>query len=111
MTASKFDYDFTLPSVVQRISSDLIKKKRNFPGSMTSRGFGPVNAPAVASGDDNGIIATGGYETAADPVSVGVTESNETKFKSFLESLETPNNKELLGIVKEGFEAFIETKK
>lgn len=34
-------------------------------------------------------------------------KDNANKFKSFLESLETTNNKEVIDVVKEGFDAFI----
>jgi len=106
----KFDLDLTQSPTVEGFSKADLKKKRNFPGAWTKKGFGPVNAPKVASGNDSGVIATGGYGTSADPVVLGESIAKE-KFTAFLESLKNDENKESIEIVKTGYNTCLEAKK
>ena len=103
----KFDYDFTEPSKVIGIDPKELKKKRNFPGAWTKGAYGPANAPKVVGGGS--MVSTIGYGTAGDPVTTpageagALGESTEEKFITFLESLKSEDNSNLIEIVKNGF--------
>jgi len=111
----EFDYDSTTPSTVVGISKTEAKKKRNFPGAWTKRGFGQVNAPKVAGGGS--LVSTIGYGTAGDPVTTpageagALGEAKEEKFLVFLESLKSDVNLNLIEVVKKGFSIYLESEK
>lgn len=106
MTKPKYDLNNTTPPIVASFVSKKGKKdkKKKSPGG----GFGPANAPKVTGGDG----FTSGYGTDADPVvfgggmAGGIAESAK-KFSSFLESLRTESNGNLIDIVKKGFQSCI----
>jgi len=94
-------------------------KGRNFKGSCTDKGHGPVNAPKVTSGggftdygpndpvstgpsSDGGAMGDGGGGGG------GMGESINSKFITFLESMETESTTGLIGVVKSAYIAINE---
>lgn len=96
-------------------------KGRDFKGACTSQGYGPVNAPKVTSGGgftdygpsdpvSTGPSADGGAMGGMDAGGGGMGESINEKFISFLESMATDENADLIETVKTGYITINEAK-
>lgn len=96
-------------------------KGRDFKGSCTNKGYGPVNAPKVTSGGGftdygpNDPVSTGpsgdGGAMGGMDAGGGMGESLDHKFVAFLESLKTDDNSSFIDTVKTGFIAINESEK
>lgn len=84
-------------------------KKRKFPGA-SRKGYGPVNAPAVAHSFGGMTIAAYGSESQAMPngegggvVPTGGAMGESVTFMKFLDRLETSDNKDLMESIRIGY--------
>lgn len=112
-----------LSNVVPSLPTE-IKGKRKFKGASTRRGYGPAaysfqtafapTALDTAGGGSlnwSGINDSGvniGSNTATGPAGPATEAILKEKFIPFVESLETEHNKNLIKIIKTGFDACFE---
>ena len=83
------------------------KKKRNFKGAWTNRGYGPVFDPSMRNTMSSTVGGAGEMTMpAGDGGALG--ESRDEKFIGLLESLRTEHNSSEIDVIKEGFKLFSE---
>lgn len=99
-TGSTFNSVFQMPFAVKDK-----KKSRNFDGAWTKRSYGPVFDPDNDIGKTFNSALTDGGDSAG----VAMSESNEEKFLSFLESMRNEENSSEIDIIREGFEVINES--
>lgn len=104
-TGSTFNSTFHMPYAEKDK-----KKKRDFKGAWTKRGWGPVFDPAMKNTMSSTVGGAGEMTMPAGSGdgAVAMGESRDAKFIGLLEALRTPENSEVIDVIREGFEVFNE---
>ncbi len=103
-TGSTFNSTFQMPYAEKDK-----KKKRDFKGAWTKRGWGPVFDPAMKNTMSSTVGGAGEMTMpAGSDGAVTMGESLDAKFIGLLESLRTDENSDVIDVIREGFDIFNE---